>query len=101
MDVAEGHLKLEIILPGVNVIKKTLRNEDPAAPNGTFADGLWHSVDLSIYPDTVDMKVDNRQYTVLQKFTQQVSVDGTRSLNSRITRLQIGVSDSMAFARIR
>ncbi|XP_018647599.1 septate junction protein [Schistosoma mansoni] len=67
-----GHLALEIILPGVYIIKYTVRNKDSAAINGTFADGLWHSVKFSMSQNLVILIIDNIKYTTVQNMTLPV-----------------------------
>lgn len=73
MEPVYGHLMVDVILPGVNRIRYTMPNEDSAAVNGTFADGLWHSVDFEIRQDSVISVVDGRIYTTVQKFMESVS----------------------------
>ncbi|VDK71548.1 unnamed protein product [Dibothriocephalus latus] len=63
---------VEILMPGVNFIRNTIPNLDSAAPNGTFADGLWHSVYFKMQADLVEVAADNRMYRTIQKFLQQV-----------------------------
>ncbi|CAH8572210.1 unnamed protein product [Dicrocoelium dendriticum] len=75
MEEAQGHLELEIILPGVNVIKYTVQNKDPAAKDGTFADGLWHDVDFTMRQDNVLLIVDTISYPTRQKTTRPLSFD--------------------------
>lgn len=73
MDDIQGHLMVEIILPGVNLIRYTMPNEDSAALNGTFADGLWHSVYFEMSQISVRTVVDGRAYTTQQTFLEPVS----------------------------
>lgn len=74
MEDTYGHLMVEIIMPGVNLIRYTMPNEDSAALNGTFADGLWHSVYFEISQTTVRTIVDGREYSTNQTFTERVSL---------------------------
>ncbi|TGZ36839.1 hypothetical protein CRM22_011389 [Opisthorchis felineus] len=75
MEENNGHLILEILLPGVNIIKYTIQNRDPAAPDGTFADGLWHDVQFNMAQDSVILMVDNITYATTQKTTMPLSFD--------------------------
>ncbi|CAH8495689.1 unnamed protein product [Schistosoma rodhaini] len=75
MEDESGHLALEIILPGVYVIKYTVRNKDSAAINGTFADGLWHSVKFSMSQNLVILIIDNIKYTTVQNMTLPLYFD--------------------------
>lgn len=72
MEDTYGHLMTEIIMPGVNLIRYTIPNEDSSALNGTFADGLWHSVYFEISQSFVRTVVDGREYTTTQIFTEEV-----------------------------
>lgn len=73
MEENTGHLALEIILPGVNVIRYTVQNRDSAALNGTFADGLWHDVQFKMTTNNVLLVIDTVNYETRQKTTQPVS----------------------------
>ncbi|KAL7060882.1 hypothetical protein AAHC03_010101 [Spirometra sp. Aus1] len=75
MDSITGHLVVEILMPGVNFIRCDIPNEDSVALNGTFADGLWHSVYFKMQADLVEVTADNRVYTTIQKFLQQLSFE--------------------------
>ncbi|KAF5403241.1 Neurexin-4 [Paragonimus heterotremus] len=75
MEENKGHLELEIVLPGVNVIKYKIQNRDPAAPDGTFADGLWHDVQFTMRKDEVTLIIDNIVHTTIQKTTLPLSFD--------------------------
>ena len=75
MEDTNGHLMVEILMPGVNLIRYTIPNEDAAALNGTFADGLWHSVDFEMSQTTVSTVIDGREYATQQKFLEPVSTD--------------------------
>ncbi|VDD79184.1 unnamed protein product [Mesocestoides corti] len=70
METVYGHLQVEVLLPGVNYITYTMPNNDSAAPNGTFADGLWHSVDFEITTNLVRTLVDGREYIAQQTFLE-------------------------------
>ncbi|VUZ53405.1 unnamed protein product, partial [Hymenolepis diminuta] len=50
-------------------------NEDSAALNGTFADGLWHSVYFEISQTTVRTIVDGREYNTNQTFTERINFE--------------------------
>lgn len=73
MEDTYGHLMVEIIMPGVRLIRYTMPNEDSAALNGTFADGLWHSVYFEMSQTSVRTIVDGREYITNQTFTENVS----------------------------
>ncbi|CAH8431817.1 unnamed protein product [Schistosoma intercalatum] len=75
MEDESGHLTLEIVLPGVYIIKYTVRNKDSAAINGTFADGLWHSVKFSMSQNLVTLIIDNIVYTTVQNMTLPLYFD--------------------------
>ncbi|KAM3186642.1 hypothetical protein ACTXT7_003895 [Hymenolepis weldensis] len=75
MEDTYGHLMVEIIMPGVNLIRYTMPNEDSAALNGTFADGLWHSVYFEISQTTVRTIVDGREYSTNQTFTERINFE--------------------------
>ena len=73
MEDVYGHLVVEVIMPGVNLIRYTIPNENSAALNGTFADGLWHSVYFEVNQASVLTEVDGRAYTTQQTFLERVS----------------------------
>ncbi|KAA0186846.1 Neurexin 4 [Fasciolopsis buskii] len=75
MEENTGHLALEIILPGVNVIRYTVQNRDSAALNGTFADGLWHDVQFKMTTNNVLLVIDTVNYETRQKTTQPLVFD--------------------------
>ncbi|CAL8092395.1 unnamed protein product [Calicophoron daubneyi] len=75
MEDSKGHLELEIILPGVNTIKYYVQNRDPAATDGTFADGLWHSVQFTMSQNNVLLTVDDIKYQTIQRTTRALSFD--------------------------
>nr|CUU99120.1 hypothetical transcript [Hymenolepis microstoma] len=75
MEDTFGHLLVEIIMPGVNLIRYTMPNEDSAALNGTFADGLWHSVYFEMSQTTVRTIVDGREYSNNQTFTESINFE--------------------------
>ncbi|KAA3675173.1 uncharacterized protein DEA37_0012683 [Paragonimus westermani] len=76
MEENKGHLELEIVLPGVNVIKYKIQNRDPAALDGTFADGLWHDVQFTMRKDEVTLIIDNIVHTTIQKTTLPANPSG-------------------------
>lgn len=62
-------------MDGVLPIMYTIENPDTTAEDRAFSDGMWHSIELSLSTNKLEVIADGVKFTTIQFFSKPVSLD--------------------------